>query len=61
MGGPNRSSGVGACEYPTSVATTPIVHSNLHASMFVIDRPAQVIASDHDVHDSAPLGINPSP
>ena len=61
VGGQNRSSGVGACKYPTSVATTPIVHSHLHASMSVIDRPAQVIASDHDVHAFAPLGINPSP
>ena len=50
--GPTRSSGMGACKYQTSVATTPIVHSNLHASVSVNSRPAQVIASAHDVHDS---------
>ena len=38
---------------PTSVATTPIVQSHLHDSMSVIDRPAQVTASDRDVPVSA--------
>ena len=60
-GGLTRTSGVGACEYQTSVATTPIVHSHLPVTVSASVRSAQVIDSVHAVHDSAQLGIKPFP
>ena len=61
MGGPTRSSGMGACTYQTSVATTQIVQSNLHTSMSPSSRPAQVVSNALESRDSLSLGINPSP
>ena len=61
VGGLTRSSGVGACEYQTSVATTSILHSHLPVTVSASVRSAQVIDSVHAVHDSAQLGINPFP
>ena len=52
---------MGACEYQTSVATTPIVHSHLPVTVSASVRSAQVIDSVHAVHDSAQLGIKPFP
>ena len=63
MGGLTRSSGVGACEYSTSVATTPIVHSDLPVTVCrpTSFRSSQVSDSIHDVRVAASVGINPFP
>ena len=59
MGGLTRSSSVGACEYQTSVATTPIVHSHLPVTVSASVRSAQVIDSVHAVHEPVQLGTFP--
>ena len=61
MGGPARSSGVGACSYLTTVATTPIVQSELISDISVSGRPTQVPPSALESCDSLPLGFTPSP
>ena len=60
MGGPTRSSGVGACEYSSSPARPPFVQSVLSVPVSVRDRSANVSDSARDLHDSANLGYPPS-
>ena len=61
MGGLTQSSGVGACEYSSTAAPPPIVHSPLSVTESVSFRSVQGTDIVGELRDSASLGINPSP
>ena len=57
MGGPTRSSGVGACKYSSPPATSLFVHSDLSVPMSFSDKSAYLSDSARESRDSASLGF----
>ena len=61
MGGLSRSSGVGACEYLSTAAPSPIVHSPLSVTEARSARSVQGSDLVREPRDSFSIGIHPSP